>query len=73
MDTSLRLHLVSNSTKTTLYDVLNFCSTIGGQRRLRSSILQPYSDIQFIHNRQEAVEEIVCNRLGFVKFKVSFC
>lgn len=64
-NTALRLELVLNSsfnTKNTLYDVLNRCITVGGQRRLRSSILQPSSDIQLIHNRQEAVEEILRNR-----------
>ncbi|XP_050066677.1 mutS protein homolog 4-like [Aphis gossypii] len=61
-NTASRLELVLNSslnTKNTLFDVLNQCSTIGGQRRLRSSILQPSSDILLIHNRQEAVEEIL--------------
>lgn len=60
----MRLELVSNcllNTKNTLYNVLNHCTTVGGQRRLRSSILQPSSDIQLIHNRQEAVEEILSN------------
>lgn len=60
-----RLELVLNnslSTKNTLYDVLNHCTTMGGKRRLRSSILQPSSDIQLIHNRQEAVEEILSNQ-----------
>lgn len=64
-NTALRLELVLNSsfnTKNTLYDVLNHCITIGGQRRLRSSILQPSSDIQLIHYRQEAVVEILSNR-----------
>lgn len=63
--TAKRLELVlnnSSSTKNTLYDVLNHCITIGGKRRLRSSILQPSSDIQLIHNRQEAVEEILNNQ-----------
>lgn len=57
-----RLELVLNSsfnTKNTLYNALNHCITTGGQRRLRSSILQPSSDIQLIHNRQEAVEELL--------------
>lgn len=60
-----RLELVLNnslSTKNTLYDVLNHCTTMGGKRRLRSSILQPSSDIQLIHNRQEAVQEILNNQ-----------
>lgn len=63
--TALRLELVLNralNTKNTLYDVLNFCITTGGQRRLRSSILQPSCDIQLIYNRQDAVKEILSNR-----------
>lgn len=61
----MRLELVLNSslnTKNTLYDVLNCCITIGGQRRLRSSILQPSSDIQLICHRQNAIEEILNNQ-----------
>lgn len=50
------------NTKNTLYDALNHCITVGGQRRLRSSILQPSSDIQLIHNRQEAIEELLYNQ-----------
>ncbi|XP_025409358.1 mutS protein homolog 4-like [Sipha flava] len=64
-NSALRLELVLNSSlnsKNTLYDVLNHCITVGGERRLRSSILQPSSDIQLIHNRQEAVEEILNNQ-----------
>ncbi|XP_050546917.1 mutS protein homolog 4-like [Daktulosphaira vitifoliae] len=61
-NSALRLELVINnltrSSKNTLYDVLNYCSTFGGKRRLRASILQPSSDIQFIFKRQMAVEEI---------------
>lgn len=60
--TALRLELVLNSsfnTKNTLYDVLNYCNTIGGQRRLRSSILQPSSDIQLISHRLDAIEEVM--------------
>jgi len=61
-NSAIRLELVLNSSlnaKNTLFDVLNRCATIGGRRRLRSSILQPSSDILLIHNRQEAVEEIL--------------
>lgn len=61
-NTALRLELVLNGSlniKNTLYDVLNHCITIGGQRRLRASILQPSSDIQLIHCRQDAIEEIL--------------
>lgn len=62
---ALRLELVLNSSlnnKNTLYEVLNFCITIGGKRRLRSTILQPSSDIQLIHDRQEAIAEIISNQ-----------
>lgn len=73
-NTASRLELVLNSslnTKNTLFDVLNQCSTIGGQRRLRSSILQPSSDILLIHNRQEAVEEILSSpEQNFVLLRV---
>ncbi|XP_026815539.1 mutS protein homolog 4-like [Rhopalosiphum maidis] len=61
-NTASRLELVLNNSlniKNTLFDVLNRCATIGGQRRLRSSILQPSSDIMLIHNRQEAVQEML--------------
>lgn len=61
----MRLELVANSsfnTRNTLYDALNHCTTVGGRRRLRASILQPSCDIQLIHNRQEAVEEILNHR-----------
>jgi len=73
-NSAVRLELVSNSsfnTKTTLYDVLNHCITIGGKRRLRSSILQPSSDIQLIHNRQEAIEEMLSiQEQDLILFKV---
>jgi len=72
----MRLELVLNAsfnTKNTLYDVLNHCITIGGKRRLRSSILQPCNDIQMIHNRQEAVEEMLNIReQDFILFKVIY-
>ncbi|VVC26209.1 P-loop containing nucleoside triphosphate hydrolase,DNA mismatch repair protein MutS, core,DNA [Cinara cedri] len=64
MNSASRLELVMNisssmNNKNTLYNALNHCITIGGQRRLRSSILQPSTDIQLIHNRQEAIEELI--------------
>lgn len=71
----MRLELVLNSstnTKNTLYDVLNHCTTIGGQRRLRSSILQPSYDIQLIFNRQEALEELLSiQKQDFTLLKVN--
>jgi len=73
-NTASRLELVLNSSlnaKNTLFDVLNRCATIGGQRRLRSSILQPSSDIMLIHNRQEAVQEILSSpEQNFVLLRV---
>lgn len=69
-----RLELVLNSslnTKNTLYNALNHCITIGGQRRLRSCILQPSSDIQLLHNRLEAVEELLnTSKQNFTLLKV---
>lgn len=78
-NSALRLELVLNNSfnsKNTLYEVLNHCTTVGGQRRLRSSILQPSSDIQLIHNRQEAVEEILSNQeqdLTLLKVPIGIC
>lgn len=73
-NSAMRLELVLNTTlntKNTLYSVLNHCITIGGKRRLRSSILQPSNDIQLIHNRQEAVEEIlIISEHDFLALKV---
>lgn len=45
--------------KRTLMSVLNHTVTTNGYRLLRSSVLQPSTDVYLIQSRQEAIEELI--------------
>ncbi len=49
---------VSDSSKDTLFAVLNKTSTAGGSRRLKDWLLRPLHDLDKINERHEAVEEL---------------
>ncbi|XP_065204107.1 mutS protein homolog 4-like [Planococcus citri] len=65
LETSQKLELVisqsigNTTTENTLYSVLNNCCTIGGQRRLRSLILQPSTEQSVIEERLDCVTEMI--------------
>lgn len=75
-ETSQKLELVvsqsigNTTTENTLYSVLNHCSTIGGQRRLRSLILQPSTEQTVIEERLECVNELMETPELFYSLKV---
>ncbi|KAI5720697.1 hypothetical protein M8J77_010482 [Diaphorina citri] len=65
-ETSQKLELVlsqSNKLKSkcNLYGVLNHCVTMGGQRKLRSTILQPSCNSRVIKQRLDCVSELIEN------------
>ncbi|TKR80879.1 hypothetical protein L596_014866 [Steinernema carpocapsae] len=41
-----------------LYSVLNKCQTAGGDRTLRSNLLQPSANLEFINMRADCIEEL---------------
>ncbi|GAB5367442.1 hypothetical protein AAMO2058_001230500 [Amorphochlora amoebiformis] len=45
--------------KTSLFEVLNYCSTPMGARLLRSSILQPFNDMATIQARLDTIEKLI--------------
>uniref|UniRef100_A0A0K0G0Z1 MutS protein homolog him-14 (inferred by orthology to a C. elegans protein) n=1 Tax=Strongyloides venezuelensis TaxID=75913 RepID=A0A0K0G0Z1_STRVS len=45
----------------TLFSVLNTCSTDGGEKTLRSNLLQPSCHLETITKRQNAIEELKLN------------
>lgn len=78
LETTQKLELVisqnvgHHSTSNTLFGVLNNCSTLGGQRRLRALILQPSTDEAEINARLDCVQELIENSEVFFSLKVSF-
>ncbi len=52
----------TQQTEGSLFHVLNRTCTSMGARRLRQWISQPLTDLNEIHSRQEAVDELVSNR-----------
>ena len=52
-------NLRTGSTKASLYGVLNHCKTAAGGRMLRSSLIQPSTDLDTIQMRLEATAELL--------------
>uniref|UniRef100_A0A8C1FWP5 MutS homolog 4 n=1 Tax=Cyprinus carpio TaxID=7962 RepID=A0A8C1FWP5_CYPCA len=46
--------------KNTLFGVLNYTKTAGGERRLRSNILEPLLDVVTINSRLDTIQVITC-------------
>lgn len=70
METSKRLELVStlamtNEKKTCLFSYMDHCMTRIGKRSLRGRILEPYADIQMIHQCHEAIKEL-CEKQNYL-------
>ena len=55
---------ISDSSKDTLFAVLNRSSTAGGSRRLKDWLLRPLHDLERINERHDAVEELFKNTLS---------
>jgi DNA mismatch repair protein MutS len=57
------LELVENlkdgSSEATLFDFVNHCITVGGERFLKQNILNPLTDLEKISGRQDAISELI--------------
>ncbi len=55
---------ISDSSKDTLFAVVNRTSTAGGSRRLKDWLLRPLHDLKRINERHDAVQELFDNTLS---------
>ena len=55
---------ISDSSKDTLFAVLNKSSTAGGSRRMKDWLLRPLHDLERINERHDAVQELFENTLS---------
>ena len=55
---------ISDSSKDTLFAVLNKSSTAGGSRRMKDWLLRPLYDLERINERHDAVQELFDNTLS---------
>ena len=55
---------ISDSSKDTLFAVINRTSTAGGSRRLKDWLLRPLHDLKRINERHDAVQELFDNTLS---------
>ncbi|KAI8336838.1 DNA mismatch repair protein Msh4 [Chlamydoabsidia padenii] len=73
--TAKNLELVNNLTKSsnkqTLYGAMNYTTTPMGSRLLRTTILQPSTDIDTINFRLDAVQELLKKEAQFFSLKSS--
>ncbi|XP_056623120.1 mutS protein homolog 4 isoform X2 [Triplophysa dalaica] len=53
----------------TLFGVLNYTKTAGGERRLRSNILEPLQDVVTINSRLDTIQELLQNEELFFGLK----
>lgn len=60
-----RIHLKQKTLDRSLFSALNTCLTSGGVRLLRSSLLQPSTDLSMIEARLDAIEELITNQPVF--------
>jgi len=56
----------------TLFGVLNYTKTGGGERRLRSNILEPLLDEVTINSRLDTIEVITCYLYVFFFLSLSY-
>ncbi|RXN11341.1 mutS -like protein [Labeo rohita] len=70
---AVNLELVVNHrdhrSKHTLFGVLNYTKTAGGERRLRSNILEPLLDVVTINSRLDTIQELLQNEELFFGLK----
>ena len=55
---------ISDSSKDTLFAIINRTSTAGGSRRLKDWLLRPLHDLKRINERHDAVQELFDNTLS---------
>ena len=55
---------ISDSSKDTLFAVINRTSTAGGSRRLKDWLLRPLHNLEMINERHDAVQELFDNTLS---------
>ncbi|XP_048047633.1 mutS protein homolog 4 isoform X2 [Megalobrama amblycephala] len=55
----------------TLFGVLNYTKTAGGERRLRSNILEPLLDVVTINSRLDTIQELLQNEELFFGLKTA--
>lgn len=69
----LLLNQQSNNASHTLVNMMDSCSTHGGSRLLRASLLHPPCSQPFITKRQDSVQELVENPEIAQKIRVCLC